>query len=460
MRLLLSLLFISIFTHAGKQASNSLFPFEKIKSELSPRDQNYIKKLPKHVIYDWIQVPENYLDPQGRKIKVFYEYRLPKNKDKKLRPICFFYGGPGLDPRSSIPALIPIIKDHGVIIIHQRGTGLSSPLPQIKSETDVLRLKNYLSRAIVEDAEIIRKKLFSKNKWIVAGQSFGSLIIQRYISMYPESLYSAHAHGFAATSLPTPFAESRILKHKDVLKAYLEKFPKDKKRLEFIAQKCQSISFSPKGEPDIIIKGRHTFSFIGMVFLSSPTYWKDLSNILTMICPENSVDVHKLRLVITNFYFNKSFIYLGKEQDALNVVFNRHEAYVTNPKQSLSLYYQATLNKLKKSGINTDSWPLGEEALMHFCIDSPIHNLADNTDLGPADPLLPKDIADSLHKNKQLKLFLYAGKIDSIAPPETFSELKQQCGDQMIFTILPGGHDSFLSTQFWKEVFIDTVTKQ
>ena len=214
MRLLLSLFFLSLFVHSGQQAENSLFPYEEIKAELSQRDQQYIENLPPQVVYDWVPVPENYALPNDDKIKVFYEYRLPNLTNKNKRPICFFYGGPGLDARASIPTLLAMTKEHGILIIHQRGTGLSSPLPEIKSEQDILRLKQYLSRAIVEDAELIRQKLFAQQKWIVTGQSFGSLIIQRYLTLYPQSLYSAHAHGFAATSLPTPFAEARIRKHK------------------------------------------------------------------------------------------------------------------------------------------------------------------------------------------------------------------------------------------------------
>jgi pimeloyl-ACP methyl ester carboxylesterase len=453
MRLFFSLTFLLFYTQAGQQAAKSLFPYESIKSELSTQDRRYIETLPDQVIYDWIEVPENPQLKNAKKIKVFYEHRFPKKKNKNKRPICFFYGGPGLDPRSAIHSLIPMTKKNGILIIHQRGTGLSSPLPKIKQDRDILRYRHYLSRAIVEDAEIIRNKLFKNQAWVVTGQSFGSLIIQRYITLYPASIYSAHAHGFAATSLPTPFAEARILKHKEVLSQYLKKYPKDKKRLELIAQHCETHSFSPKGAAEIQITGRHTLSFAGMVFLSAPAYWGDLSNILNMICPENSVDPHKLKLMINNFYFNKSFFYIGKEQDALNVVFNRHEAYVTKQGQSLSDYYKEIITKLKKQDIDTDKWSLGEEALMHFCIDAPIHNLADTYDLGPTDPLLPKDIAKKLKTHPQLKFHLYAGDIDSVAPPETFNELKDSCGDHLKLTILPGGHDSFLSPLFWKEVF-------
>ncbi|EDM28855.1 putative prolyl aminopeptidase [Lentisphaera araneosa HTCC2155] len=453
MRLFICIAFLYLFAHAGEQAANSQFPYESLKSELSAQDRHYIEKLPDQVIFDWVQVPESHQIKDGETLRVFYEYRLPKKTDKNKRPICFFYGGPGLDPRSAVHSLLPMTKENGILIIHQRGTGLSSPLPKIQHDSDILRYKNYLSRAIVQDAEIIRKKIFDHQAWVVTGQSFGSLIIQRYITMYPNSLYSAHAHGFAATSLPTPFAEARIIKHKEVLNEYLKKYPKDKKRLELIAQYCKTNTFSPKNEPQIKIQGRHSFSFAGMVFLSAPNYWKDLSNILTMICPENTVDPHKLKLMINNFYFNKSFLHLGKEQDVLNVVFNRHEAYVTQVGQSLSNYYKEIITKLKKQDIDTDKWSMGEEALMHFCIDAPMHNLADSYDLGPADPLRPKDIAKALKNTPHLNFHLYAGEIDSVAPPETFEELQKHCHRGLSFKILPGGHDSFLSPVFWEEVF-------
>ena len=438
------------FTWAGHQTPNSAFPLEAMKGKINFKHAVYISKLSDQTHFDWIEVPENYEDPTGEKIKVFYE-RIIQSSNTHSIPIAFFYGGPGINPQNQIPPLLKPTKNHELIIIHQRGTGLSSPLPKIDTEKNILRYRHYLSRAIVNDAEQVRKQLYGKSKWIVTGQSFGSLIVQRYITLFPKSIHSAHAHGFAATSLPTPFAESRIIQHGKNVKNYLQEYPKDLKKIKLISQYLEKNSISPIDQPEIKVQGKQALSFVSFIFMAMPNQWPQFSTILDQACPNGQVNPVTLNSFLQYMYFNPEFIFLGGKQDVLNVVFNRLEAYVTH-ELSLSDYYQSIFKKLKSQGTDVETWLLGEEAVMHFSVTSPYREMADQMDLGKSDPLLPSLILKQLQAHPDLNFYLYAGKRDSVAPARFFKALVKTAQGRIQFHLLEGGHESFMSPKFWQSV--------
>ena len=72
--------------------SFQLIAQEKAPFELSPENAGFIKTLPKVFKYGWIEVPEDYEKPDGRKIHVFYYWR-PVKSNK--RPVIYYNGGPG-----------------------------------------------------------------------------------------------------------------------------------------------------------------------------------------------------------------------------------------------------------------------------------------------------------------------------------------------------------------------------
>ena len=449
--ILLLFCFASPVLIAGQQARDTEFPFQKIKKNLTKKQIQYIKNLPADTTYDWIQVPENYADPSSNKIFVFYQRINRSSKSQNQVPITFFYGGPGISPNTQIAPLRDLTKTQDLIIIHQRGTGLSAPLPPIDNKTNILRYRHYLSRSIVNDSELIRKKLFQDQAWIVTGQSFGSLIVQRYICLFPQSIHSAHAHGYAATHLPTPFAESRIIQHGKNVETYLKAYPKDLEKLEKIADYLAKNSFSPHSDKKIKIQGRQAFSFVSFIFMAMPKMWPQFTNMLNFICPEE-VKHNNLDNVIQYMYFNPDMLFLGGKQDVLNTTFNRIEAYITN-EQSLSDYYKDIFKKLEAKDIQVKDWLIGEEAVMHFCVSSPYRDIADQSDLGKSDPLLPKDISTQLRKHPQLAFYLYAGAQDSVAPALFFQDLVKACKGHINFKTLPGGHESFMNPQFWTPIY-------
>ncbi|NQZ57022.1 MAG: alpha/beta fold hydrolase, partial [Lentisphaeraceae bacterium] len=165
---------------------------EKAPFRLSSENTSFIKYLPEGFKHGWIEVPEDYGKPQGRKIHVFYCWRALNNK---ATPLIYFNGGPGQSMHTSYSMVLEKVTGIPIVFMDQRGTGASTPMPKL-SEKNLLRYRHYLSENIARDAEVLRKKLFADKKWAVTGSSFGSLISHKYMCLFPKSLTSVHAHGW------------------------------------------------------------------------------------------------------------------------------------------------------------------------------------------------------------------------------------------------------------------------
>lgn len=118
------------------------------------------------------------------------------NADRDLPYLVWFQGGPGNRadrPSGASGWLGRVLEDYRVILIDQRGTGLSSPLSRetIPSGLEAEELATHASRfradAIIADAEAVRRHL-GVDVWSVLGQSFGGFLAVTYLSRHPESL--------------------------------------------------------------------------------------------------------------------------------------------------------------------------------------------------------------------------------------------------------------------------------
>lgn len=197
-----------------------------------------------------LEVPLDYRDPKGRKISIFArEVTSIDNENRDLPWIAFFQGGPGFaSPRPGIHSnaiLTRGLKEFRVLLIDQRGTGLSS---RISHETlaalgspkaQMKFLKNFRADSIVKDAEMLRKHLLGKNKkWSILGQSFGGFISTSYLSFAPEGLESVLITGGIP---PAGFAIDEIYRvlHKRIIgknKLFYERFPQDIERVYEIVE--------------------------------------------------------------------------------------------------------------------------------------------------------------------------------------------------------------------------------
>ncbi|MCQ9164713.1 alpha/beta fold hydrolase [Arthrobacter sp. STN4] len=145
----------------------------------------------------WFDAPLDHADPSGPSIRLFArEIYDPALEAANLPWLLFLQGGPG--GRGNRPLgltgwLREASKNFRVLMLDQRGTGLSTPasrqtLPLVggaAAQADYLA--HFRATDIVADAELIRAALGS-GPWSVFGQSYGGFCALTYLSMAPEGL--------------------------------------------------------------------------------------------------------------------------------------------------------------------------------------------------------------------------------------------------------------------------------
>ncbi len=144
------------------------------------------------------QLPLDYARPDAEKIEVFVrELVAPGKADAGLPYLIFFQGGPGFGsprPMAASGWIGRALREFRVLLLDQRGTGLSTPLtaqtlrrlgsPQAQADY----LQHFRADNIVRDAETIRRHLLGEQPWTVLGQSFGGFCAMRYLSAAPQGL--------------------------------------------------------------------------------------------------------------------------------------------------------------------------------------------------------------------------------------------------------------------------------
>ncbi|KAK2744468.1 hypothetical protein FQN55_006795 [Onygenales sp. PD_40] len=260
-------------------------------------------------------VPLDYNRPHEATIRLFG--RAVRRRDpaldieKDLKPLPWFVylqGGPGMScsPPQDI-GWVQMVLDRGyqVLLLDQRGTGLSTP---ISAATLALQgapakqaeyLKNFRADNIVRDCEAIRQ-LFTaeypqdKKKWSILGQSFGGFCAVTYLSKFPEGLREVFTTGGLPPlrNAPDTVYAKTYEKVQERNLAYYSKFPEDVERVNKILRylsdnrvelpngvltsaRFQSlgISFGMKGGldsiHDIVLKAHNDLELFG--FLNTPT---------------------------------------------------------------------------------------------------------------------------------------------------------------------------------------------
>jgi pimeloyl-ACP methyl ester carboxylesterase len=158
-----------------------------------------------HVSNRTFSVPLDHGAPQGETITVFArEVVASEKQDRDLPYLVFFQGGPGgaaPRPESRSGWLGRALEDYRVLLLDQRGTGLSSPvtfqtLERFGSAAEQAAwLTHFRADSIVADAELIRQQLAPGRQWSVLGQSFGGFCVLHYLSAAPQALREAFITG-------------------------------------------------------------------------------------------------------------------------------------------------------------------------------------------------------------------------------------------------------------------------
>lgn len=403
--------------------------------------RNFIDhQLPKDFFTGYVTVPEDWDHPEGRKINVFYYGR--KNPDN-LPLVAFFNGGPSASSHGSTELLEthPESKKLNFIYIDQRGTGCSDLYPSENSPEVAKRLAHYTSRSIVKDAEEIRKKLLGENsKWKILGQSFGSLIVHRYISIAPESIDTAYAHGYAIMTDQIEWMKERILSQKRVIEDYFDIYPQDRADLENIKKLiANDYCFVEDGiklcGPIIMDILRHPLGFRDeWEFMH---WW--IENLAIFFTQQPSMMEGLSRLYYSDF-----------THDSLpSLVINKVE--ITKGPSDREECLEA-FTRLRRIGDDPELWPINECRVLINLQNSKFDSAV--AAVNAVDPLTLESVKASLKKHPELRLFLYAGAKDVFVPTATFEEEARELKGLIHFEIFPeSGHEGFNTEQkIWDDL--------
>ncbi|WRX08064.1 Alpha/beta hydrolase fold-1 - like 2 [Theobroma cacao] len=167
---------------------------------------------PEHVSGNWYSVPDlrlrdhrfmvplDYKDREASsKISIFAREVVAAGKEEQPMPyLLYLQGGPGFEcprPTEGSGWILKACEEFRLILMDQRGTGLSTPLTpssmqQMKSAQSLADyLKHFRADSIVNDAEFIRVHLVPDARpWTVLGQSYGGFCGVTYLSFAPQGL--------------------------------------------------------------------------------------------------------------------------------------------------------------------------------------------------------------------------------------------------------------------------------
>ncbi|KAL3814802.1 hypothetical protein ACJIZ3_016070 [Penstemon smallii] len=132
-------------------------------------------------------------------ISVFAREIISVGKEEQDLPyLLYLQGGPGYEcqrPAEGGGWISKACEDYRVVLMDQRGTGLSTPLTtssmsQFKTAVDLADyLTHFRADNIVNDAEFIRVRLVPDSRpWTVLGQSYGGFCAVTYLSFAPQGL--------------------------------------------------------------------------------------------------------------------------------------------------------------------------------------------------------------------------------------------------------------------------------
>lgn len=193
-------------------------------------------------------VPLDHDTPDGEQLTVYArEFFAKDGQDKPW--LLYLQGGPG--GKGSRPArvsgwLAEALNHYRVLMLDQRGTGLSTP---ISHQTLVARgtprdqaryLTYFRAPSIVADAEAIRHALGSE-PWITLGQSFGGFCTLTYLSFAPEGLAGSMITG-GIPPLQGPADQVYEATYRNMRarnREYFRRFPKDLETLTHIYRRVR-----------------------------------------------------------------------------------------------------------------------------------------------------------------------------------------------------------------------------
>ena len=460
MKNLFALLFLSLALAACTQkVDNQEIKIEKVSSQESQAILNHIRfglpledgvsasdecsqfqnSLPPNFVKGYVTVPEDWKNPRGRQIKVFYYGRLEKGKD----PVVFHNGGPASDSHGSSELLEGLETANALsfIYIDQRGTGCSDPFPQEPTVENVNRLVNYTTNEIVWDSEAVRQELLGDKKWKVFGQSYGGQIVHRYAVNAPENLKGAFAHGLSLMDNQNDWLKLRIKSQKRVIEMYFKQYPNDRQALTKIRSLIgENLCFN---DGDTKICGPKVTDAL-VIFLGFSTSWSYMHQTIGSLMSNGQLSLTQLERFVRNYVFGV-FTSNGLAANVISVV-------EMSDGKSDAESCKIVNEKLEAEGETPQAWILNEcRLLAGFKNDKWTELLAGITVNKSMNPV---DLKNSLIANPNLPFFLYSGHKDVFVPIETFAEEVALLGNLITYReFTTSGHEGFYTeAQVWKDI--------
>ncbi len=226
----------------------------------------------------YFTVPLDHSEPSGETITVFArEYVSAAHSEEAasgLPWLLFLQGGPGgrgnrwasLGGWSKAAA-----QDFRILMLDQRGTGLSSPLDRTtlpgrgSAAAQAAYLEHFRADSIVADAELIRTALGSE-PWTIYGQSYGGFCALTYLSFAPEGLREVLITGGLAPLTGSADDVYRATYQRVAARneEYFSWYPEDRKRVERIARHLRSTTeLMPDGVPLTVERFQMAGAFLG-----------------------------------------------------------------------------------------------------------------------------------------------------------------------------------------------------
>jgi pimeloyl-ACP methyl ester carboxylesterase len=405
------------------------------------------------VIYG--EIVGNSLNETEQQPTVFYHGRL---YDNGKTPIVFFNGGPTSHSHTSFELFEKSIRKDEVsmIFIDQRGTGCSSPYPELDDSSpetvagSTKEIASWGSRGIVSDAEQIREKLFGKDsKWTIFGQSYGGLIVHRYLEIAPQSIHKAVSHGYASEEA-FALLKQRHLKQVALPHVFFAKYP-DAARVtkKIMAYLDKGVCF--KGEWEVC--GRKALDRL-FLYLGFRDNWKSLkNNVFDMLEKDDgSIDIQMLTRLVEIVNFSKP---PGAYENAAGLVLSYTEIAPRkiNPDDvgSCKEIIESLSEKERTAEIffaecrpNTPQTISSERRDRYEAMNEGLE----------LDPINLEQIRENLTQYEDLTFNLYSGELDPFVPSEVFKTERRELKGLVNYTNFPdSGHEGFhTEDQVWDEM--------
>jgi pimeloyl-ACP methyl ester carboxylesterase len=205
-------------------------------------------------------VPLDHAKTNGETIRVFGREVVATARENDALPwLVFLQGGPGFGaprPEDNSGWLKRALQEYRVLLLDQRGTGLSTPvthqtMARFTSPAEMVDyLKHFRADSIVQDAELIRKQLAGEQThWSILGQSYGGFCAVHYLSAAPQALREVYITG-GLPSLYRPAEDVYRATYKRVKEkneVFYTRYPEDEVRVQEIIKVLTSQNITLPG---------------------------------------------------------------------------------------------------------------------------------------------------------------------------------------------------------------------